>query len=91
MSIWPATDPACSSCPPTPAIATIIDASPRDIDGFKAEPDFSARAARRPPNPPPMITTCFLMIDPSSLVVATPRSAFPVSTPGSESISSTHE
>jgi redox-sensitive bicupin YhaK (pirin superfamily) len=35
MSVLPAADPACSGCPSTPAIATIIDARPRDIDGFK--------------------------------------------------------
>ena len=30
----PWNDPDCSSCPSTPAIATIIDARPRAIDGF---------------------------------------------------------
>jgi redox-sensitive bicupin YhaK (pirin superfamily) len=34
MSIRPATEPACSSRPPTPAIATVIDGRPRDIGGF---------------------------------------------------------
>jgi len=35
VSILPATDPACSSSPATSAIATIIDARPRDLGGFK--------------------------------------------------------
>lgn len=35
MSVWPVTDPACSNCPSTPEIATIIDARPRDVDGFR--------------------------------------------------------
>ena len=46
MSILPATEPACSRCPSTPAIATIIDARPRDIDGFKVRrllPSFARR------------------------------------------------
>ena len=34
MSILPATDPASSPCPSTPAIATILDARARHIDGF---------------------------------------------------------
>ena len=35
MSVLPAMDPSCTSCASTPAIATIIDARPRDIGGFK--------------------------------------------------------
>jgi redox-sensitive bicupin YhaK (pirin superfamily) len=34
MSVWPAADPVCSSCPATPEIATVIDARPRDLGGF---------------------------------------------------------
>ena len=34
MSTLPDTDPACASCPSTPAIATIVDARPRDIGGL---------------------------------------------------------
>ena len=34
MSVWPTADPACSSCPATPEIATVIDARPRDLGGF---------------------------------------------------------
>src|SRR6266568_3062220 len=46
LSILPATEPACSRCPSTPAIATIIDARPRDIGGFKVRrllPSFARR------------------------------------------------
>jgi len=46
MSILPSTDPACSSCPSTPAIATIIDARPRDIEGFRVR-RLLPSAARR--------------------------------------------
>jgi hypothetical protein len=35
MSVLPATDPACTQCPSTPAIEHLIDARPRDIEGFK--------------------------------------------------------
>jgi redox-sensitive bicupin YhaK (pirin superfamily) len=35
MSVLPTSDPACSSCPSTPSIATMIDARPRDIGGFQ--------------------------------------------------------
>ncbi len=35
MSISPANEPACSRCPSTPAISTIIDARPRDLGGFQ--------------------------------------------------------
>jgi hypothetical protein len=35
MSILPAAEPACSRCPSTPVVATIIDARPRDIGGFE--------------------------------------------------------
>jgi len=35
MSVLPTADPACSSCRATPSIATIIDARPREIGGFK--------------------------------------------------------
>jgi redox-sensitive bicupin YhaK (pirin superfamily) len=35
MSVVPTTDPACSSCPTTPWIATIIDARPRNLGGFQ--------------------------------------------------------
>ena len=34
MSVWPTADPACSRCPGTPELATIIDARPRDLGGF---------------------------------------------------------
>ena len=34
MSTRPAAEPACSTCPTTPAIANIIDARPRDLGGF---------------------------------------------------------
>ncbi len=34
MSFWPTTDPACTSCLATPAIATIIDGRARDLGGF---------------------------------------------------------
>jgi redox-sensitive bicupin YhaK (pirin superfamily) len=35
VSVLPATDPACTNCPETPAVATLIDARARDIEGFK--------------------------------------------------------
>ncbi len=35
MSIVPATDPSCSTGLTIPSIATIIDARPRDVGGFK--------------------------------------------------------
>jgi redox-sensitive bicupin YhaK (pirin superfamily) len=35
MSLLPATEPVSSRCPATPSIATIIDARPRDLGGFK--------------------------------------------------------
>lgn len=35
MSALPTTEPACSHAPATPSIATIIDARPRDLGGFK--------------------------------------------------------
>lgn len=35
MSVLPTADPACSSCPEVASIATIIDARPRDLGGFK--------------------------------------------------------
>ena len=34
MSVLPAADPACTNCPATPAIANLIDARERDIEGF---------------------------------------------------------
>ena len=35
MSVLPATDPTCKQCPSTLAIEHLIDARPRDIEGFK--------------------------------------------------------
>lgn len=35
MTVLSINEPACSTCPATPSIATIIDARPRDIGGFK--------------------------------------------------------
>jgi redox-sensitive bicupin YhaK (pirin superfamily) len=34
MSLWPTVEPVCSQSPETSAIATVIDARPRDIGGF---------------------------------------------------------
>lgn len=46
MSITPATDPSCSSCPTTPSIASIVDAKARDVGGFKVGRLLPAAAQR---------------------------------------------
>jgi hypothetical protein len=46
MSVLPATEPACSTCPSTPAIATMIDARPRDLGGFNVGRLLPAAARR---------------------------------------------
>jgi len=46
MSILPAADPACSRCSSTPAIATIVDARPRDLGGFEVRRLLPAAARR---------------------------------------------
>ena len=46
MSVRPAIDPACSSQPTTAVVATIIDARPRDIDGFPIRRLLPSRTRR---------------------------------------------
>src|SRR5262245_21158787 len=46
MSVRPASDPACSSCASTPAIAALIDARARDIGGFRVRRLLPSRARR---------------------------------------------
>jgi redox-sensitive bicupin YhaK (pirin superfamily) len=46
MSIMPAAEPACSTCPATPVVATIIDARPRDIGGFAVRRVLPSMARR---------------------------------------------
>jgi hypothetical protein len=46
MSVRPAIDPACSRRPSTPAIDTIIDARPRDVDAFRVRRLLPSRARR---------------------------------------------
>lgn len=46
MSVLPTAEPACSSCPRTPSITTIIDARPRDLGGFKVARLLPSRARR---------------------------------------------
>ena len=46
MSVWLAADPAGSRSPATPALATVIDARPRDIGGFAVGRVLPAAACR---------------------------------------------
>jgi redox-sensitive bicupin YhaK (pirin superfamily) len=46
MSVLPTIDPACSRSPETPAIATVIDARPRDLGGFAVGRVLPAAACR---------------------------------------------
>jgi redox-sensitive bicupin YhaK (pirin superfamily) len=46
MSVRPTIDPACSRRPSTPAIDTIIDARPRDVDAFRVRRLLPSRARR---------------------------------------------
>ena len=46
MSTLPATDPDCTRCDSTPAIATLIDARPRDLGGFTVRRLLPAMARR---------------------------------------------
>jgi redox-sensitive bicupin YhaK (pirin superfamily) len=47
MSVLPATDPACTNCPATPAVASLIDARARDIEGFKVRRLLPSSARRQ--------------------------------------------
>jgi redox-sensitive bicupin YhaK (pirin superfamily) len=47
MSVLPTVDPACSRSPETPALATVIDARPRDIGGFAVGRVLPAAARRQ--------------------------------------------
>ena len=46
MSVQSDLEPACSGCPSTPAIATLIDARPRDVDGLKVRRLLPSMARR---------------------------------------------